>query len=408
MGTDGTHQQSSQEESDSHSNLNQPAVYEMVADMEETKAVAFMHSEMEDSGKLHNSDQVKMAFHVDDKGDDNTCDEDDDMGDEDDDNDEDRDDEDKDIAKDGPSLMSLADTDVEDHDETELRDEYDDDMVDEEDDNYHEKGHGGVGKVQLEKNQVKAKSQMPVKIYKSDLIRTVYSDMDVGETVEEGRRSDFSHFETEHHFGDCAMRNKLDGFSRNQITLKVLQVWAKILCTVPDSPLILKYKPFCCDSVRRRILSALEQLGLESLHVDLLPLILLMQAYSLMDISWCVCNSKICDSTNCYKYSLTAPLKRSTRSCMSLTLRLRGEMDKLAMEEAGFRKYVGDEFLASNNTPIEMQVKAAFSMETIPEVERHQHRHLRDIMLLKRQTTDVIKDIMMSMELMRVLENANM
>ena len=35
--------------------------------------------------------------------------------------------------------MSLADTDVEDHDETGLGDEYNDDMVDEEeDDDYHE------------------------------------------------------------------------------------------------------------------------------------------------------------------------------------------------------------------------------------------------------------------------------
>lgn len=46
--------------------------------------------------------------------------------------------------------------------------------------------HGGVGKVQLENNQVKAKSQVPLKIHKSDLIRTVYSDVDAGETVEEG------------------------------------------------------------------------------------------------------------------------------------------------------------------------------------------------------------------------------
>ena len=57
--------------------------------------------------------------------------------------------------------------------------------------------HGGIGKVKLENNQVKAKSQVPVKIHKSDLIRTVYSDMDAGETIEEGRRSDFSETENE-------------------------------------------------------------------------------------------------------------------------------------------------------------------------------------------------------------------
>ncbi|XP_071908460.1 probable UDP-N-acetylglucosamine--peptide N-acetylglucosaminyltransferase SPINDLY [Coffea arabica] len=74
-----------------------------------------------------------------------------------------------------------------------------------------------------------------------------------------------------------------------KITPKVLQVWARILRAVPNSRLIIKCKPFCCDSVRQRFLSTLEQLGLDSTRVDLLPLILLnhdhMQAYSLMDIS---------------------------------------------------------------------------------------------------------------------------
>ncbi|KAJ6425597.1 hypothetical protein OIU84_026216 [Salix udensis] len=74
-----------------------------------------------------------------------------------------------------------------------------------------------------------------------------------------------------------------------KITPKVLQVWARILCAVPNSRLVVKCKPFCCDSVRQRFLTMLEQLGLEPLRVDLLPLILLnhdhMQAYSLMDIS---------------------------------------------------------------------------------------------------------------------------
>ncbi|XP_051132063.1 probable UDP-N-acetylglucosamine--peptide N-acetylglucosaminyltransferase SPINDLY [Andrographis paniculata] len=74
-----------------------------------------------------------------------------------------------------------------------------------------------------------------------------------------------------------------------KITQKVLRVWAKILCAVPNSRLIVKCKPFCCDSVRQQFLSTLEKLGLEPLRVDLLPLILLnhdhMQAYSLMDIS---------------------------------------------------------------------------------------------------------------------------
>lgn len=74
-----------------------------------------------------------------------------------------------------------------------------------------------------------------------------------------------------------------------KITPKVLQVWARILRQVPNSRLVVKCKPFCCDSVRQRFLATLEQLGVEPLCVDLLPLILLnhdhMQAYSLMDIS---------------------------------------------------------------------------------------------------------------------------
>ncbi|XP_010534409.1 PREDICTED: probable UDP-N-acetylglucosamine--peptide N-acetylglucosaminyltransferase SPINDLY isoform X2 [Tarenaya hassleriana] len=74
-----------------------------------------------------------------------------------------------------------------------------------------------------------------------------------------------------------------------KITPKVLQVWARILCAVPDSRLVVKCKPFCCDSIRQRFLTTLEQLGLESMRVDLLPLILFnhdhLQAYSLMDIS---------------------------------------------------------------------------------------------------------------------------
>lgn len=74
-----------------------------------------------------------------------------------------------------------------------------------------------------------------------------------------------------------------------KITPKVLQVWAKILCAVPNSRLVVKCKPFCCDSIRQKFLSTLAELGLEPLRVDLLPLIHLnhdhMQAYSLMDIS---------------------------------------------------------------------------------------------------------------------------
>ncbi|XP_021765293.1 probable UDP-N-acetylglucosamine--peptide N-acetylglucosaminyltransferase SPINDLY [Chenopodium quinoa] len=74
-----------------------------------------------------------------------------------------------------------------------------------------------------------------------------------------------------------------------KITPKVLQVWARILCDVPNSRLVVKCKPFCCDSIRHKFLSTLEQLGVDPVRVDLLPLILLnhdhLQAYALMDIS---------------------------------------------------------------------------------------------------------------------------
>nr|GEV23824.1 disease resistance protein (TIR-NBS-LRR class) family [Tanacetum cinerariifolium] len=89
------------------------------------------------SGVLGDSDQIEMTFQVESRGGNNTGDEDDDMGD--DGEDDEDDDEDEDIAEDGTALMSLADTDVEDHDETGLGDEYNDDMVDEEeDDEYQE------------------------------------------------------------------------------------------------------------------------------------------------------------------------------------------------------------------------------------------------------------------------------
>lgn len=74
-----------------------------------------------------------------------------------------------------------------------------------------------------------------------------------------------------------------------KITPRVLRVWARILIKMPSARLVVKCKPFCCDSVREAFLAKLEELGVESLRIDLLPLILLnhdhMQAYCLMDIS---------------------------------------------------------------------------------------------------------------------------
>ncbi|KAI3769136.1 hypothetical protein L6452_00236 [Arctium lappa] len=151
-GTDVTQQlpqRTSQDQGDDRLNLNQPAAQEMRAEMETETiqpyvelGMGFMHEEMEDGGVLHNSNQSEMAFHVDNRGGNNTGDEDDDMGDDGEDDDVDGDDEGEDLAMGGNVLRYLAttdvETDVEDDDETAMGDEYNDDMVDEQDGDYHE------------------------------------------------------------------------------------------------------------------------------------------------------------------------------------------------------------------------------------------------------------------------------
>ncbi|PWA86662.1 hypothetical protein CTI12_AA136850 [Artemisia annua] len=74
-------------------------------------------------------------------------------------------------------------------------------------------------------NQVKAKSQVPIKIHLSDFIRTVYSDMDAGETVEEGRRI------SQHYQSTCTPKSSISKFplvtpvvSNNMATTVLRQV----------------------------------------------------------------------------------------------------------------------------------------------------------------------------------------
>ncbi|CAK7324495.1 unnamed protein product [Dovyalis caffra] len=127
---------------------NQSAEQNMRIESEDTMAtnpsmeigMDFMREEMEEGGGLHNTDQIEMTFHVENRADDDMGDEDDDMGDdgEEDEDDDEGEDEDEDIAEDGAGMMSLADTDVEDHDDTGLGDDYNDEMIDEEDDDFHE------------------------------------------------------------------------------------------------------------------------------------------------------------------------------------------------------------------------------------------------------------------------------
>ncbi|PSR95563.1 E3 ubiquitin-protein like [Actinidia chinensis var. chinensis] len=147
---DASHQHlgTSQNQGDNDSNSNQFLVQEMRIDVEEPDSanpplelgLDFMREEIEGGEVLNNRNQIAMTFHVENRADDDMGDEDDDIGDdgEDDEDDDEGEDEDEDIAADGTGLMSLADTDVEDHDDTGLRDEYNDDMVDEEDDDFHE------------------------------------------------------------------------------------------------------------------------------------------------------------------------------------------------------------------------------------------------------------------------------
>lgn len=135
-------------EGDGDAHPNQSAEQDMRIEVEDTMAtnpameigMDFMREEMEESGVLHNTDQIEMAFRVENRQDDDMGDEDDDMGDEgeDDEDDDEGEDEDEDIAEDGAGMMSLADTDVEDHDDTGLGDDYNDEMIDEEDDDFNE------------------------------------------------------------------------------------------------------------------------------------------------------------------------------------------------------------------------------------------------------------------------------
>ncbi|XVE80553.1 hypothetical protein DITRI_Ditri14bG0149300 [Diplodiscus trichospermus] len=142
------HQGTSQIESNRNANPNDTVEHDMRVEVEETAAnnrpvelgMDFMREEMEGGGVLHNSDRIEMTFRVENRADDDMGDEDDDMADEgeDDEDDDEGEDEDEDIAEDGAGMMSLADTDVEDHDDTGLGDDYNDDMIDDEDDDFHE------------------------------------------------------------------------------------------------------------------------------------------------------------------------------------------------------------------------------------------------------------------------------
>lgn len=97
----------------------------------------FIGEEMEDGGPPHGANHIEVTFRVEGRADDDMVDE-DDMGEDAEEDDDDDDGEDEDEAEDGTGMMSLPDTDVEDHDDTGLGDDFNDDMIDEDDDDFHE------------------------------------------------------------------------------------------------------------------------------------------------------------------------------------------------------------------------------------------------------------------------------
>ncbi|XP_074367519.1 E3 ubiquitin-protein ligase UPL1-like isoform X2 [Apium graveolens] len=127
---------------------NQSLEQEMRIEVDETvtsntatdMGIDFMREEMEDGDMINNAEQIEMTFHVENRGDNDMGEEDDDMGvdGEDDEDDDEGEDDEEDLGEDGTALMSLADTDVEDHDDAALGDDYNDDMVDEDEDDFHE------------------------------------------------------------------------------------------------------------------------------------------------------------------------------------------------------------------------------------------------------------------------------
>ncbi|XP_010542518.1 PREDICTED: E3 ubiquitin-protein ligase UPL1-like isoform X2 [Tarenaya hassleriana] len=135
-------QVASQSEGEHDSNQTRSFPQDMRIEVDETMPsepiqMDFMCEDIE-GGVLHNTDQIEMTFHIENRAD---HDVDDDMGDdgEDEEDDDEGDDEDEELVEDGAGIMSLAETDVEDPEDAGLGDEYNDDMIEEDDDDdFHE------------------------------------------------------------------------------------------------------------------------------------------------------------------------------------------------------------------------------------------------------------------------------
>lgn len=129
---------------DPDSNQNPPMGDDMRVDRQETAnnphtedGVDFMHQV--DGDTLPGTNELGLRFQVEHRTDDEMGDEDEDMGEDgEDDDDEDEEDEDEDMVEEAGAVISLADTDVEDHDDIGMDDEYIDDMIDEEENDFPE------------------------------------------------------------------------------------------------------------------------------------------------------------------------------------------------------------------------------------------------------------------------------
>ncbi|XP_057852533.2 E3 ubiquitin-protein ligase UPL1 isoform X1 [Cryptomeria japonica] len=136
---------SSDPASDQAGNVNEHMEHDMRIEREDTAEAhnspvhgeEFIHGTVEVTTDLHNS-TTEVSFRVEHRADDEMGDEEDDEDMDDDveeeDEDEDEDEEDDIEGEEGTAHMSLADTDVEDHEDNGLGDDYGDDMVEEDDD----------------------------------------------------------------------------------------------------------------------------------------------------------------------------------------------------------------------------------------------------------------------------------
>uniref|UniRef100_A0A0D9XBN6 HECT-type E3 ubiquitin transferase n=1 Tax=Leersia perrieri TaxID=77586 RepID=A0A0D9XBN6_9ORYZ len=134
-------QELSHDDGNNHADEDQPVeqtrldLVENTAGNSSTDAVEFMREEATE-GNLMTTTDAGLAFSAQHQADDEMVEEEDDIGE--DGEDEDEDDEDEEIAEEGAGLMSIADTDIEDQENTAIGDDYNDDMMDEEDDDFLE------------------------------------------------------------------------------------------------------------------------------------------------------------------------------------------------------------------------------------------------------------------------------